>query len=402
MGPRMNLSLLNRNTFKGAELLSLSLAGSFEAQLSGNTRNLFSYSWNPQVELTYPRFLLPFNLKKTGSIYIPKTHFLLSYNYLKRVSYFDMRTFQFVFGYKWKENILKEHELNPIDVSYTTVGNKSTAFNLLVKGNSFLEKSYEEKFIAGGSYSFTYNEQVIPGKKIQSYIHLNAELAGNLFSLVKVISGSKVSAEKPATISGSVYSQFAKLSIDYRGYFNFKDKNKLAVRLFAGVAKTYGNSSVLPYSKQFFSGGPNSIRAFHINSLGPGTYRQNTDSIGFLQLGGDLKLEMNAEYRFGIMRYLKGAIFVDAGNVWLLKSNPENIGTPFIFSKFMNEVAVGTGVGLRVDVSFFILRFDLAMPLRKIPKLEDKFRWVINEIDFGSSVWRGDNLILNVAIGYPF
>jgi len=402
MGPRMNLSLLNRNTFKGAELLSLSLAGSFEAQLSGNTRNLFSYSWNPQVELTYPRFLLPFNLKKTGSIYIPKTHFLLSYNYLKRVSYFDMRTFQFVFGYKWKENILKEHELNPIDVSYTTVGNKSTAFNLLVKGNSFLEKSYEEKFIAGGSYSFTYNEQVIPGKKIQSYIHLNAELAGNLFSLVKVISGSKVSAEKPATISGSVYSQFAKLSIDYRGYYNFKDNNKLAIRLFAGIAKTYGNSSVLPYSKQFFSGGPNSIRAFHINSLGPGTYRQNTDSIGFLQLGGDLKLEMNAEYRFGIMRYLKGAIFVDAGNVWLLKANPENIGTPFIFSKFMNEVAVGTGVGLRVDVSFFILRFDLAMPLRKIPKTEHNFRWVANDINFGSSVWRKDNLILNVAIGYPF
>jgi len=129
MGPRMNLSLLNRNTFKGAELLSLSLAGSFEAQLSGNTRNLFSYSWNPQVELTYPRFLLPFNLKKTGGIYIPKTHFLLSYNYLKRVSYFDMRTFRFVFGYKWKENILKEHELNPIDVSYSTVWNKAKQKN---------------------------------------------------------------------------------------------------------------------------------------------------------------------------------------------------------------------------------------------------------------------------------
>src|ERR1035437_1977398 len=272
MGPRMNLSFLNRNTFKGAELLSLSLAGSFESQLSGSNKSLFSYAWNPQVELTYPRFLLPFNLKKTSSIYIPKTHFLLSYNYLKRVSYFDMRTFQFVFGYKWKENILKEHELNPIDVSYTPVGSRSAAFDPLVGRNPFLQKSYEEKFIAGGSYSFTYNEQVIPGKKVQSYVHLNSELAGNLFSLARVISGSKVSAENPATIAGSVYSQFAKLSIDYRVYYNFKDNNKLAIRLFAGVAKSYGNSSVLPYSKQFFSGGPNSIRAFHINSLGPGTY----------------------------------------------------------------------------------------------------------------------------------
>ena len=174
------------------------------------------------------------------------------------------------------------------------------------------------------------------------------------------------------------------------------------MRFFAGVAKSYGNSDVLPYSKQFFSGGPNSIRAFHINSLGPGTYSQNTDKIGFLQLGGDVKLEMNAEYRFGIMRYLKGALFVDAGNVWLIKANAGNIGTPFMFSKFLDEVAVGTGVGLRIDVSFFILRFDLAMPLRKIPKEEQNFRWVANDINFGSSAWRGDNLILNIAIGYPF
>jgi outer membrane protein insertion porin family len=401
-GPRMNLSLLNRNTFKGAELLNLNLAGSFEAQLSGNNKNLFSYSWNPQIELTFPRFLIPFNLKKSSSIYIPKTNFLLSYNYLKRVNYFDMRTFQFVFGYKWKENILKEHEFNPIDVSYTTVGSKSEAFLDLVNKNPFLKKSYEEKFIAGGTYSFTYNEQVIPTKKVQFFFHLTSDLAGNVFSLAKVISGGKVSPENPAKIAGSVYSQFAKLSVDARSYFNFRDKNKLAMRLFAGVARTYGNSSVLPYSKQFFSGGPNSIRAFHINSLGPGTYYQNTDRNGFIQLGGDVKLEMNAEYRFGIMRYLKGALFVDAGNVWLLRSNPDNIGTPFKFSGFLDEVAVGTGVGLRVDVSFFILRFDLAMPLRKIPQPGDNFRWVTNEINFGSSAWRGDNLILNIAIGYPF
>jgi len=157
----------------------------------------------------------------------------------------------------------------------------------------------------------------------------------------------------------------------------------------------------LPYSKQFFSGGPNSIRAFHINSVGPGTYKQNTDSIGFSQLGGDIKLEMNAEYRFGIFRYLKGAIFVDAGNVWLLKSNPSEMGSPFVASKFLKELAVGTGVGLRVDVSFFILRFDLAMPLSK-PWLEENHRWVGNEINLGSSEWRRENLILNVAIGYPF
>ncbi|MDP3642452.1 MAG: BamA/TamA family outer membrane protein [Bacteroidota bacterium] len=400
-GPRMNLSILNRNTFGGAELLNLSMAGSFEAQLRGKGENLYSYSWNPQLELTFPRFIVPFNIAKTNSIYLPKTSLSLSYNYQKRVNYFDMRTFRFVYGYKWKENIRKEHELNPIDVSYTSVGNKSAVFTDLLEANPFLKKSYEEQFIAGGSYSFTYNEQMLSGKKLQTYFHLKSEIAGTAFSLAKRIGGEKISSANPSKVAGSIYSQFAKLSVDGRGYYNFRDKNKLAVRVFAGVAKPYGNSLVLPYTRQFFSGGPNSLRGFQINSVGPGTFYQDTGKRGFLQLGGDVKLETNAEYRFGIYRYFKGALFVDAGNVWLLKSNPANTGSPFMFSEFLNQFAVGAGMGLRVDVSFFVLRFDLAMPLRK-PWLEENHRWVTNQINFGSSAWRNDNLVLNVAIGYPF
>ena len=400
-GPRMNLSLLNRNTFKGAELLNLNMAGSFEAQLSGKEKNLYSYSWNPQVELTFPRFLLPFNIKRTNSIYIPKTLFSISYNYLKRVNYFDMSTFQFIYGFKWKENNRKEHELNPINVSYTSLKNQSTLFTDLLASNPFLKKSYEEQFIAGGNYSFTYNEQTTPGKQIQYFLNTTAESAGNAFSLAKLIVGTKPSSENPSKVVGSIYSQYTKISIDARGYYNFRDKNKLAMRFFAGVAKPFGNSSILPYTKQFFSGGPNSLRAFQINSVGPGTYYQNNDTRGFLQLGGDIKLEMNGEYRFSIYRFLKGAMFVDAGNVWLEKSNPANTGSPFMFSKILDEVAVGAGLGLRVDVSFFILRFDLAMPLRK-PWLEENHRWVTNQIDFANSTWRRDNLILNIAIGYPF
>ncbi len=400
-GPRLNLSLLTRNVFKGAELLNLNMAGSFEAQMSGANKNAYSYSWNPKLELTFPRFIVPFNLRKTGSIYVPKTNISLLYNYLKRVNYFDMQTFQFQYGFKWKEDILTEHELNPVSVSYSTIQNKSVVFNELLNSNPFLKKSYEEQFITGGNYSYTYNEQVVLGKKMQYYFHLTSELAGNVFSLAKLISGEKISSDVPSTIVGSVYSQFAKFSLDGRGYYNFKDNNKLALRFFAGVAKPFGNSSILPYSKQFFSGGPNSLRAFQINSVGPGTYFQNPGNSGFLQLGGDLKLEMNSEYRFTIYKYFKGALFIDAGNVWLLKSNPENMGPPFSFSTFSNELAVGTGFGLRVDMSFFVLRFDLAMPLRK-PWLEENYRWVANQINFGNSTWRGDNLVLNVAIGYPF
>ncbi len=399
-GPRMNLSLLNRNTFKGAELLNINMSGSFESQWNSTEKKYYSYSINPQIELHFPRFIAPFKIR-TYSRYIPKTRFIVAYNYLRRVNYFDMKTFEFVYGYKWKEDIRKEHELNPLNVSYTSLGNKSPKFEVLLNTNPYLKKSYEEQFIAGASYSFTFNDQLVPGKKLQYYYRFTGEMAGNVLSLAKKIAGEDISSENPNQVAGSVYSQFIETSVDGRVYYNFRDKNKLILRGFAGVAKPYGNSAVMPYAKQFFSGGPNSIRAFHINSVGPGTFYQTPDEIGFLQLGGDIKLEANTEFRFSIYRFFKGALFVDAGNVWLLKSNSTNIGTPFSFSTFMNELALGAGIGLRIDVSFFILRFDLAMPLRKPWLLENK-RWVVDEIDFRSSGWRNENLILNVAIGYPF
>jgi hypothetical protein len=399
-GPRANISYHNRNTFNGAELLNVSMAGSYETQLSGKYKNLYSYSLNPQIELYVPNFLLPFKVK-TSSMYIPKTRFSLSYNYLKRVRYFDMRTMQFIYGYRWKEDIIKEHELNPINISYTSLGNRSAEFNELLASNAFLRKSYEEQFIAGANYSYTFNEQVLEHKRTQFFVHLTGELAGNAFSLANLIAGQKVTPDNPRKIAGSIYSQYVRSSVDGRVYFNFIDKNKFVIRVYAGAGKPYKNSSTLPYTKQFFSGGPNSIRAFHINSVGPGAnYQENTVN-AFLQLGGDIKLETNAEYRFAIFKFFKGAVFADAGNVWLLKSNPANPSGAFVPSTFYQEIAVGAGVGLRVDVSFFILRFDLAIPLRK-PWLPEGERWVTNQISFGNPSWRSDNLILNVAIGYPF
>jgi outer membrane protein insertion porin family len=400
-GPRINLSLLNRNTFRGAELLNLNLGGSFEAQLSGKSENLYSYSFNPQLEITFPQLLAPFNPGTKNSIFIPTTRLSISYNYLKRVNYFDMQIFQLGFGYRWKENIRKQHDFSPVSLSYTSLANESETFKELLAANPFLKKSYKEQFVAGANYSFTYNDQVVSLKRTQFFFQGTAETAGNAFSLVNIIGGTKPSSVNPSTLAGSIYSQFAKLSVDFRSYYTVDVNNKLAMRFFAGVAKPYGNSSILPYSKQFFSGGANSLRAFQINSVGPGTHFQDGSTRGFLQLGGDIKLELNGEYRFAIYRFFKGALFAEAGNVWLHKSSPASIGSPFVFSQFMNEIAVGAGAGVRVDVSFFLLRFDLAFPLRK-PWLEENHRWVTKQIDFGSSAWRKDKLILNVAIGYPF
>lgn len=403
IGPELNLNYRNRNEFGGAELLNLNLSGSAETQFSGKYKNLYSYEINPKVELYVPRFLVPFKIKNPTSYYIPKTKFSLGYSYLQRIDYFNLTSLQFSYGFKWKENIKTDHELNPVNVNYTSLSNKSEQFDALLNANPFLKKSYEEQFIAGLLYSYTYTEQVIPEKKNQFYINPTAEIAGNTLSLAKrVFYGEKASPENPQRFAGSVYSQFARLTIDARNYFNFPNKNKIAVRLYTGIGKAYGNSSSLPYIRQFFSGGPNSIRAFQINSLGPGTFLQNSENTSaFLEYGGDIKLEANAEYRCNLFGIIKGAVFIDAGNTWLLKENPAINSPPFDFNRFYNELAAGTGIGLRIDVSFFVLRFDLAFPLRK-PWLEESKRWVVNEIDFGSAGWRRDNLVLNIAIGYPF
>ena len=182
---------------------------------------------------------------------------------------------------------------------------------------------------------------------------------------------------------------------------NFSKETKLASRIIIGAGIPYGNSKELPFIKQFFIGGTSSIRAFRARSIGPGTFNGNDTTNSFLpDQSGDLKLEMNAEFRGQIYDLVKGAVFVDAGNIWLLNENVEKPGAKFS-SKFLNQLAVGTGVGLRFDFNFLILRTDLAFPLRK-PYLPQGQEWVIDDISFGNSTWRKDNLVFNLAIGYPF
>jgi outer membrane protein assembly factor BamA len=197
------------------------------------------------------------------------------------------------------------------------------------------------------------------------------------------------------------YSEFAKTEHDFRYYLKLNDRNRLASRIIIGAGLPYGNSSSLPFIKQFFSGGTNSIRAFRARSLGPGTFRYNVDEDSFLpDQSGDFKLELNAEYRAKLFSIVEGAAFIDAGNIWMANDDPNRPGA--VLSKdFMKELAVGTGVGLRFDLSFLILRGDLAFPIRK-PYLPDGERWVLNQIDFGNRDWRRENLVFNLAIGYPF
>ena len=202
---------------------------------------------------------------------------------------------------------------------------------------------------------------------------------------------------------GNELSQFAKLDIENRVNLNLGRHHNLVLRTATGAGLAYGNSNVLPYIKQFYSGGPNSMRGWRARTLGPGVYADPnlTNNALYVNETGDIRLEGNVEYRFDLWWYFKGAIFSDVGNIWLMKKDANRPGAEFDFSKFYNQLAVDAGLGLRFDYNYFLLRLDIGFPLVN-PVLPTDQKWLGNKIDIGSSAWRSNNLKYNLAVGYPF
>jgi outer membrane protein insertion porin family len=216
-----------------------------------------------------------------------------------------------------------------------------------------------------------------------------------------LISGANVKEGRPKFILNAQFSQYVKGEADFRYYLNITPGSMvLANRIIVGVGLPYGNSSELPFIKQFFTGGTNSLRAFRSRSVGPGTYISPSLQDLLIDQSGDIKFEMNTELRARLAGIIHGALFIDAGNIWLFNENPDKPGAKFT-SKFLSELAVGAGAGIRFDISFLVLRLDVAFPLRK-PYLTPGNRWVINQLDLLSPGWRKDNLVYNLGIGYPF
>lgn len=403
-GPAVTASFKNRNLFHGAELLLFNLNTNYETQFSGAQKGLNSYEVGANTQLYLPKFVTPFHITNVSAEFVPRTKIDLGFRNLNRVQYFNMNAANFSYGYTWKETIRKEHELNPVAINFARLMNTTAAFDELLVQNPFLRKSFEEQFTLGGNYSFTYNSLLNNTKRHQYYFNALIDVSGNSIHLIQqLISGRKSTEEKPFTLLGYRYSQYTKISTDGRYHFIINKNSSIANRFIVGAGIPYGNSGSLPYIKQFFSGGSNSIRAFLPRTVGPGTYRK-PDSLltkAFLDQAGDIKLEGNVEYRFTIISVLKGAIFVDAGNIWLYRKNDELPGGEFNFNTFYKQLAVGTGFGLRLDITYFVLRFDLGMPLRK-PYVTENDGWLIKQINFGDRSWRSKNIVLNIAIGYPF
>jgi len=397
VGPSLNFEYLNRNLFKGGEALRLSSKVGYEAQINrGNiSTGLNSIETGVAAELIVPRLISLFPLKDRFIYSVPSTKFKLSYDLLNRSQWFNLNSFLAVYGFEWSPNLYITHNLNPISINYIDVGNESSAFLNLLSANPFLARSFEQQFIPGLTYNFQLNQLIDNKRSSRFYFAFGADFSGNTLALIQNLGGVKGDNKR---FWGQSYAQFSRFDFDLRHYQNIGEKSRLVSRIFTGLGLPYGNSVSLPYAKQYFAGGPNSVRAFPIRSLGPGNYQPSntTDGTSFFDQAGDIKIEANIEYRFPLISYLKGAVFTDAGNVWLRNDDNRN---GQISSNWINEMAIGSGLGLRLDIEFFVIRLDVAAQIRK--PTPTGFEWQ-DSFQLENKSWRQENINWNFGIGYPF
>jgi outer membrane protein insertion porin family len=268
--------------------------------------------------------------------------------------------------------------------------------------NPSIARSFEDQFIIGSSYTFTNSRIYLRNRKHSFYISEGISTSGNIVSVAtSLINGSRPNSEDPYKLFGLAYSQFVQLRNEVRYFYTPNTSNQIASRIIIALGMPYGNSSTIPYIRQYYVGGTNDVRAFIAGSIGPGTYYIPDTNDMYINQTGDIKLEGNIEYRFNIYKFFKGALFIDAGNIWLAPSDSTSPGSLFKINTFYKQLAIGAGYGFRFDFNYVVIRFDLALPLR-IPYLPEGQNWVIDDVKPFDRQWRKDNVIWNVAIGYPF
>lgn len=386
-GPGIALTYSNRNLFSGGETLNTTASFGYEMQVGGGkSSGKTSVDLGLKSELIFPRVIFPIKIDSDFFKYdIPKTKTSISLDYLRRTQLYTLLSGSAQFGYLWQANRYVTHEIIPISLNYTKPSNTTEEFQNILDANPYLKRSFEKQFIAGLNYSFTYNGMVNATKKHQFFINSTLDVAGNTMSLF-----AKEMDNGKKGILNLEYAQYAKVDADFRYHLNFGKEQLIAARLFGGYGYAYGNSDIMPYVKQYYSGGPYSVRAFRIRSLGPGTYSDEGNSqTNYFDQTGNIRIEANIEYRFPIISFLKGAVFADAGNIWNSDPNPVYEGKDKFTSSFIKEFGMGAGVGLRVDVQGFVLRFDFAAPFHD-PSKNNGFDFNVKETVF------------NFGIGYPF
>lgn len=403
-GTDLTLSLKNRNTFHSAEQLILSGFVGIETQISGQ-QNVSTKRYGGNLDLIIPRIIGPVKFGR-NSDFVPTTKMNLGYEYYRRTDQYTLNSLKTSFGWVWKSSVTREHQFDPISINYVLPSGVTPQFQKGLDTNITLARSIERQFIIGSNYNFNFNSQAKPNiKRNNYYFNGNIDFSGNLLGL---ITGADLKNGKEKKVFGTPFSQYIRGEVELRHYMAIgKPKreriNQLVSRIILGAGYGYGNSASMPFIKEFFIGGTNSIRAYRARSLGPGTFYGGNTTLTkrFLpDQPGDIKIELNSELRFKIISIVRGAFFIDAGNIYTINNDPSRPGSTFS-KDFAKQMAVGTGAGLRFDLSFLVLRIDGAFPIRK-PYLPGGPAWVFNQIKFGNAQWRKENLILNLAIGYPF
>jgi len=396
LGTALGVVYENRNLFRGAEILNFKMNGAVEIDFSTTReeRALRNVPFFNTVEagteliLKIPKFLLPVRQEKFSKNFRPKTNISVGYNYQQR-SLFTRYISRASFGYEWKESPSKTHILTPVDLNAVIIYPDSL-FQIQIEAypDKITQNTYKDHIISSIKYSYIYNTQQI-GKAVDfMYFRGNLEVAGLLFWTYNGIRGKHGSYE----LLGIPYSQFLRMDVDYRYYKYFRNEYSLATRaaIGYGIPLTVNNS--LPFEKYFYLGGANSMRGWRLRTLGPGSFDEpdslNTDNIG------EISLELNAEYRFPMYKYFKGAIFIDAGNIWLRKETEIYPNGEFKFKRFYKEIAFDAGLGLRIDFGYFLVRIDWAVPLKN-PRMPEGDRWIFQTNDKMKVMW-------NLGIGYPF
>ena len=390
---------ITRNNFQrmGANL-SFEVRGSYEWQtnsnVEGNSSKLNSYELGTSLSLDFPRLILPWkDTDLLRSRYQQKTSFKIYGNLLNRARFFNMLSFGGNVTYDFRKSRTWKHTITPFQLTFNTLMSTTERFDSITATNPSLALSLGDQFIPSMNYTFTYDNARLK-KDYQLWWENSITSAGNVTSLLYAALGKDFS-EKNKKLLGTPFAQFLKLTSEVRALFKVGEKQHIAARLMGGVLWSYGNQTIAPYSEQFYIGGANSLRAFTVRSLGPGTYNPGENTrYGYLDQTGDIKLEANVEYRFPIFGELYGATFLDAGNVWLMRKDESRPGGELTLKNFAKSIALNTGVGVRYDLTFLVIRLDMGIALH-VPYETGKSGYY-NIPKFK------DGLGLHFAIGYPF
>ncbi len=391
-GVAADVGMIHRNVFKSAESLSLQGRLAYEWQGSG----VLATELGMQAGLQFQDFLMPFVTEQFKKKVRGKTQFTAEVSSQNRPDEFNVKRFGVGMNYNWSSGRLL-HIFDLIDVNYVDFDVEDVFRTEFLETNRFNPYSYESHFITrfGYTLSFTTFDADRPLRNHLS-MRYGIETAGNVFYGINTLLESKKNSEGAYTIVGGIpYSQYVRTDINFTAHQVFDQNNRFVYHLFAGVGVPYGNASVIPYERRYFAGGANSVRGWSESTLGPGAYQRDA-SLGrgrdYNQMG-DIKIDLNWEYRFKMFGKLDGALFADAGNIWTIKPYETQPGGEFRFDSFFKQLAVAYGAGLRADFSFLVLRFDVGIKLHD-PSAAQGERWRLQ--------LTGDDFALHLAIGYPF